>query len=276
MKKISVIMSVYNENQEQLDNSISSILKQSCEDFEFIIILDNPKNTIAKQLLINYKNQDKRILFLENDKNYGLPFSLNKWINISNWKYIARMDADDVSNIYRLEKQLNFLEKNEYVDLLFTWWSELDEKWNLFKRIPKREWFKNIKKYFFIKSMLLHPTLMCKSEVLKNHQYPVTDRPEDFILFLELIKKWFKFDILEEDCFLYTIQKLNLELKFKKINVFSKNFLPVLLKNTYYYSSIYYWYFVLRIFVEFILSRNFILFKFFYIHLFNVIKKISI
>ena len=271
---ISVIMSVYNENINQLEKSIYSILNQNFWNFEFIIVLDNPNNIDAKKYILNIK--DKRIIFLENTKNEWLPFSLNKAIEIAKWKYIARMDADDISELDRFSKQYYYLEQNNTVDLLFTGWSEIDEKSNKLLRIPQKKWFKNIKKYFFLKSMILHPTLMCKADVLKNNKYPVTQRPEDFILFLELIKEWYTFDIIEEDLFLYTIQNYDINLKFKKISIFSKNFLPILLKNKYYYFDIYFWYFVFRIFVEFLLSRNIIIFRLLYVKLFNIIKKISI
>lgn len=271
---ISVIMSVYNENINQLEKSIYSILNQNFWNFEFIIVLDNPNNIDAKKYILNIK--DLRIIFLENIKNEWLPFSLNKAIKISKWKYIARMDADDISNIERFQKQFNYLEQNNTVDLLFTGWSEIDEKSNKLLRIPQKKWFKNIKKYFFLKSMILHPTLMCKTDVLKNNNYPVTQRPEDFILFLDLIKKWYKFDVLEEDLFLYTIQNYDIKLKFNKIHIYSKNFLSVLLKNKFYFKNIYFWYYVLRIFIEYLLSRNFVIFKLFYVKLFHLIKKISI
>lgn len=273
---VSVIMSVYNENYEQLEKSILSIINQSYNNLEIIIILDNPENVIAKNIISNFKNHDNRIKLFENEINKWLPFSLNKAIKESKWKYLVRMDADDESSLNRIEKQLYFLENNKNIDLLFTWWTEIDEKWNKFLRIPEKKWFKNIKKYFFIKSMILHPTLMCKKEVLKENNYPITDRPEDFILFLELIKKWYSFDVLEEDLYLYSIQNYNLELKFNKINIYSKNFLPVLLKNKFYFTNIYFWYYVLRIFIEYLLSRNLTIFKLFYIKLFNLFKKISI
>ncbi len=270
---ISVIMSVYNENINQLEKSIYSILNQDFWNFEFIIVLDNPNNSDAKKYILNIR--DQRIIFLENTQNKWLPFSLNKAIKISKWKYIARMDADDVSDTERFKKQFNYLENNNKIDLLFTGWSEIDEKSNKLLRIPQKKWFKNINKYFFLKSMILHPTLMCKSEVLKNYNYPLTQRPEDFILFLDLIKKWYHFDIIEEDLFLYTIQKYDIKLKFNKINIYSKNFLPVLLQHQFYYKNVYFWYYVLRIFIEYILSRNFVIFKLFYVKLFHLIKKIS-
>jgi len=66
---ISVIMAIYNEPLEQLQQAIKSILDQTLDDFEFIIILDNPKEHNLKQLIYDYQKKDKRIVFLENKKN---------------------------------------------------------------------------------------------------------------------------------------------------------------------------------------------------------------
>ena len=146
---ISVIMSVYNENINQLEKSIYSILNQNFWNFEFIIVLDNPDNLIAKEYISNIA--DQRIIFLQNKENKWLPFSLNKAIDISHWNYIARMDADDVSQLNRFSKQFHYLEQNNTVDLLFTGWSEIDEKSEKLRRIPEKKWFQNMKKYFFLK-----------------------------------------------------------------------------------------------------------------------------
>lgn len=67
---ISVIMSVYNENIDQLRRSIESILDQTFQDFEFIIVLDNPNNLDAERLIFNFQKVDKRIVFLRNEKNF--------------------------------------------------------------------------------------------------------------------------------------------------------------------------------------------------------------
>lgn len=269
---ISVIMSVYNENIDQLRRSIESILDQTFQDFEFIIVLDNPNNLDAERLIFNFQKVDKRIVFLRNEKNFWLPFSLNKAIRISKWTYLARMDSDDFSTQNRLFQQFNYLENHSDIDLLFTGWIEIDERLNRLTRIPKKQWFIEIKKFFFIKSMILHPTLMCRKEVFKHVEYPLTERPEDFILFLELIKRWCKFDVIEEVLFEYSVQNYDIALKFKKINIFSKNFLPYLLQNYYYYTNIYFWFLVFRVAIEYILSRNFLIFKFFYMILFKRLK----
>lgn len=108
---ISVIMSVYN-GEEYLRESIESILTQSFKNFEFIVINDGSTDNSLQ--IINSFN-DKRIVLI-NQKNTGLAVALNNGIKTAKGKYIARMDADDISVATRLEMQLDFMENNqEYV-----------------------------------------------------------------------------------------------------------------------------------------------------------------
>ena len=104
---ISVVMSVYN-TEKYLKKAIDSILNQTFTDFEFIIINDGSTDG-SLEIIQSYN--DARIILI-NQSNQGLSKSLNNGIRISKGKYIARMDADDISNCHRLEKQFNFLEKN--------------------------------------------------------------------------------------------------------------------------------------------------------------------
>ena len=111
---ISIIMSTYKEEESLLRQSIESILKQTYRDFEFIIILDNPENEMHKRVIEEYVLRDSRIHFYINEKNMGLTHSLNRGIDLAKGEYIARMDADDISLVDRLERQLEYLEKNHY------------------------------------------------------------------------------------------------------------------------------------------------------------------
>ena len=104
---ISVVMSVFNGG-DYLRKSIESILNQSYLNFEFIIINDGSTDTSLK-IIKSYK--DNRIV-LVNRKNKGLITSLNEGISLAKGRYIARMDADDISFPSRLEKQFDFIEKN--------------------------------------------------------------------------------------------------------------------------------------------------------------------
>lgn len=109
---ISVLMSVYNEPVEFLRESVLSILNQNYKNIEFIIVIDNPQNKEARSFLEDVAKRDQRLILVKNKVNRGLTFSLNKAFNLSRGKYIARMDADDISQKDRLYKELNYLIRN--------------------------------------------------------------------------------------------------------------------------------------------------------------------
>ncbi len=109
---ISVIMSTYNEENMLIRQAVESILNQTYSEFEFIIVLDNPKNIEIANLIQEYASRDKRIVILKNEKNLGLVKSLNKALEISKGEYIMRMDADDISEKDRIEKEYKFLKEN--------------------------------------------------------------------------------------------------------------------------------------------------------------------
>jgi hypothetical protein len=218
---------------------------------------------------------DSRIIFIENKKNIKLWASLNKWIKLAEWKYIARMDADDECDRWKLWKQLQYLENNLEIDLLFTGWQEIDELWNANIRIPTHDDFKNIRKTFFYKSPILHASMMCKKSIFERFSYPAIDRPEDFSLFLELISAWYRFDILEENLYSYYIQWENWEKKYIKIKIFSENYLKILLKNySLFWINIYFWWMLFIVTIQWILTRNKIIFDWVFNTLQNLYRKI--
>ncbi len=109
-------MAAYNA-EAYISEAIDSILNQTFSDFEFIIINDGSKD--ATLSIIN-RFSDKRIVVINNEVNCGLAASLNKGIRLAKGKYIARMDADDISSLHRFEKQFIFLENNPNIDVCVT------------------------------------------------------------------------------------------------------------------------------------------------------------
>lgn len=114
---VSVLMAVYN-GEQYIAQSIESILSQTFADFEFIIIDDASSDNTAN-ILKSY--QDERISIYTNAENIGLTKTLNKGLKLVQGKYIARMDADDISVASRIEKQFNFMEQHPKVGLLGGW-----------------------------------------------------------------------------------------------------------------------------------------------------------
>lgn len=83
MPKVSVIMGIYNlTDKDILNKSINSILNQTFTDFEFIICDDGSENN-ALEIVKEICKDDKRVKFLQNDKNMGLAFVLNKCLSYS-------------------------------------------------------------------------------------------------------------------------------------------------------------------------------------------------
>lgn len=119
---VSVVMPAYNA-ENFIKEAIESILFQTFTDFEFIII--NDASTDSTESIIK-SFSDPRIRLIENEKNLGLAKSLNIGFELAKGKYIARMDADDISLPKRFQKQFDFMEKNLNIDILSTWASRSD------------------------------------------------------------------------------------------------------------------------------------------------------
>lgn len=115
-------MAVYN-GERYLRESIESVLSQTCEDFEFLIIDDGSTDSTRK-IILSYA--DRRIRLIENERNIGLTRSLNRGLRAARGEFIARQDADDISEPQRFERQIDFLERHPDVAVLGTWYTEID------------------------------------------------------------------------------------------------------------------------------------------------------
>lgn len=117
MKKVTFFMSVYN-NEQYLREAVDSILKQTFKDFNFLII-DDCSTDRSLEILKSYS--DPRIKIIENKRNIGIAKSINKGLKQSQGKYLAHMNADDISLPERLKKQVAFMENNPEIDVCGTW-----------------------------------------------------------------------------------------------------------------------------------------------------------
>jgi len=124
--KISVLMSAFNA-EAYLRGSVNSILNQTFGDFEFIIIDDGSTDN-TPEILASYT--DSRVIIAGNKTNVGLTRSLDRAIGMAKGEYIARMDADDISLPTRLQKEVDFLDRNTSIGLLGTSWIVIDEHGN--------------------------------------------------------------------------------------------------------------------------------------------------
>lgn len=117
-------MPVYN-GELYLRDAIDSILSQTYSNFEFLIINDGSTDS-TDAIIRSYS--DPRITYIINKTNIGLVKTLNKGIKLARGKYIARMDADDLSDPKRLAKQVAFLDTHPDYGLVGSLFGIIDEK----------------------------------------------------------------------------------------------------------------------------------------------------
>lgn len=131
MSKIAVILPVYkNDKVEFLNKAIDSIAFQTYKDFHIYIGVDGPVDGEIKDVL-KLIDEKSKVSVIWYDVNRGLACVLNDLLDICSkegYEYIARMDADDISEYNRFEKQINFLEEHPEIDVVGGAISEIDEK----------------------------------------------------------------------------------------------------------------------------------------------------
>ena len=110
---VSILMPCYN-NADYIGEAIESILCQSLQDFE-LIVLDDCSTDNSAEIISSFA--DKRIFYHHNEQNMGLANNLNIGIRMARGKYIARMDGDDISLPDRLKTQIDFLETHPDIAL---------------------------------------------------------------------------------------------------------------------------------------------------------------
>ena len=163
---LSIIMSVYN-NERTLKDTMNSIINQTYEEFEFIIVNDcSTDNSI--EIIKEYMKNDNRIKLIENKINLGLPKSLNKAFNQSKADYIIRIDGDDICMLNRFEKQIKFMEENQEIDILGTGAILINQEGKDMGKINMPKTNSEIYKAIKYKNPMIHPSIMMKREVLEN------------------------------------------------------------------------------------------------------------
>lgn len=193
-------MPVYNAS-EYIRETIDSVLNQTFTEFEFLIINDGSTDN-SEEIIKSYS--DPRIRLVNNESNIKLIATLNKGIELSKGKYIARMDADDICLPTRLEKQYELMEENTDIALCGTGIRIMGKK--LFQPIainnPER--IRNAMRAF---NVFFHPTIMFRKNVLieNNYRYnPNYIHAEDYQLF-QLISEKFRLANIDEPLLLYRL-----------------------------------------------------------------------
>ncbi|OMQ23059.1 glycosyltransferase [Serratia oryzae] len=200
--KVAVIMSVYRLDElKHIELAINSILHQT-QPCSIFIYQDGPVSPDVSGLLLSIAQDNKNVTLLCSEKNNGLAHALNAMIDCvlsKGYDYIARMDSDDISHLNRIERQVNYLEKNPDIDILGTFCREFGATYALKeKHLPTTH--DELVNFSVTRCPFIHPTVMFKSTVFsKGVRYPTnTCLTEDMALWFLLVEQGFKFSNLDE------------------------------------------------------------------------------
>ncbi len=213
-KKISVVMPVYN-SEKYLSEAIESILNQTFQNFEFIIV-DDKSTDSSWQIIQEYAQKDQRIVPVKNTGKKGCYSARNFGLSLAKGKYYAVMDSDDISLLNRLEVQFEFMEQNQDVVVCGAWAESFGESSGLKKTPVLNE---SIVANLFFNSCIAHPTAFIRNDVLKSNNIYYKDSinvAQDYE-FWNRLKKFGKLTNIPEVLLKYRIHDSQISsLKMKK------------------------------------------------------------
>lgn len=158
---VSIIASVYNCEQ-YIANMIQSIIAQSYQDWELIII-DDASTDGTKKIISEF--QDERIIKISNSINRGLTVNLNYALKIAKGKYILRIDGDDIAYSNRLEKQVEYMECHPEIGLSGCWMKTFGGSKSI---CPATVDDARLRVKLILNACIYHPTFIIRKSVIER------------------------------------------------------------------------------------------------------------
>lgn len=184
--------------RNEFDQAIDSIVNQTFGQWELLLVSNNG-NPEGLEIAASRMKEDSRIKLIH-EPQQGIAHALNAGLKHCNTPYVARMDADDFSHPERLQKQLDYLEKNPDIDVVSSqtiFSSDIpgSEGFALFI-----DWQNHIitpeehDLQRFIESPMAHPTIMFRRELIDNYGlYNTGPVPEDYEMWLRWMDQGARF-----------------------------------------------------------------------------------
>lgn len=236
---VDIIMPVYN-SEKTIRNSIESILKQTYKNW-CLIIIDDGSTDNTRSIINGYT--DRRIKLIKSLKNNGVAASLNIGIDNLNddSKYVARMDSDDIMLEYRLEKQVEYLEKHNEISILGSNMIIKKEESSTSTVLVSHYPTDNISimTTLLFNNPIAHPTVMLRKNVLKENRYDTNFKwCEDYELWSRLARKKYIFHNITEPLLIYNSSQYSESTRYR----YSPEWINIM-QGIYfnYYSSIGLW-----------------------------------
>jgi glycosyltransferase involved in cell wall biosynthesis len=196
---VSVLMPAFN-SELYIAEAIDSILNQTYSNIELIIFDDG--STDSTRAVIE-KYQDPRVIKILSDKNYGVVRARNDMIDRAQGQYIALMDADDIADPRRIEKQLVMLEDG-HCDLCGSAQWVLDESTHQIKKSKDKFTDSDLRALLSVYCGLCNSAMMGKAAIFKRFKYDTTIlTSEDYYLWVQMAAAGYRFINLQERLITY-------------------------------------------------------------------------
>tara|TARA_Y100001968_G_scaffold100812_1_gene90728 strand:- start:1024 stop:1959 length:936 start_codon:yes stop_codon:yes gene_type:complete len=191
MEKVSIIIPVFN-SEKTIYRCLSSIICSEFKDYEIIVCNDGSTDQTDSEIRRFFRKHSSikhKLLNIKN--NSGISTAKNLCIKNSIGEYIASIDSDDTMNRKRLGLQVDFLDKNPSITVVGTSqkfrFSDNNYKIN---KPPKNDKF--IKAGLFVRTTILHPTIMIRSKFIKDNNITYSNSHkfcEDHLYFIDIKNK---------------------------------------------------------------------------------------
>ena len=200
MPKVSIILTLHNQQIQLINECINSLLNQSFKDFEIICIDDYSSVNYA------FLEDCSKVLYVRNGRNLGLCASVNKAFRLVKSEYVVRLGCDDLFEPEMLQKEVEFLDKHKsYIAVccelqkfgLSTAYIKRPEKWSLKRVCFQREIIPTYKGYGYAGSMMFRASALDTCRI--NEKYKIC---EDFDFHLQLLEHG-KIKSIHESLYLY-------------------------------------------------------------------------
>lgn len=239
----SIIMPAYN-SEKYIAQAIESVLNQNYTNWELIIINDcSIDNT--EQIIKSCQQKDaanKRIKLINLTQNRGVANARNIGIQNAKGRYIAFLDADDIWQKEKLQKQVQILNSSK-ADITYTAYLMIDENGKTIKE-------RSIKESLQIKDLLkensiIFSSVVCKKESIKNKHFKSEWYHEDYVFLLDLAKASKKFRGLNENLMQYRVHQsgrsFNKQIAAKYRWKIYRKYLNMSFLQSLYYFVVYAW-----------------------------------
>ena len=185
---VSVVMPVYN-GEDYLEETIRSVLEQSFEDFEFILVDDHSTDG-SLDILREWAAKDERIVLTRTERNLGISGATNAGFDLVRGRYVAMHDQDDISLPQRFEMQVKALESDPELGILGTSFALVDAESQVQKVVTPPLSDAAIREWILFSSPFCSPSVMLRSALLEDERLdPDFDLTQDYHLYSRIYTK---------------------------------------------------------------------------------------